>query len=105
MKAALVIIGSGPIVILTSPRDHQPTPAGELKTKGIDKFIAYEVPVEMAEARYGGHREVVQRDVHEPDDLRVLDFNGNHAFRRVPLSELGPPIMYEGPQQLLRIPD
>jgi hypothetical protein len=49
--------------------------------KGIDKFIAYEIPVEVAAARYGGHFEVVRRDVHDTDDFRVLDFNGNRAFR------------------------
>jgi len=96
MKAALVITGSGPIVILTSHRDLTDPPLLEkLKAKGIDKFIAYEIPVPMAAARYGGHVEVVRRDVHDGDDLRVLDFNGDRAFRLFRLSELGPPIMYE----------
>jgi hypothetical protein len=63
--------------------------------KGIDKFIAYEIPVEVAAARYGGHFEVVRRDVHDTDDFRVLDFNGNRAFRLFRFSELGAPIMYE----------
>jgi len=49
----------------------------------------------MAAARYGGHFEVVRRDVHETDDLRVLDFNGDRAFRLFRFSELGPPIMHE----------
>ena len=31
----------------------------------------------------------------ESDDLRVLDFNGDRAFRLFRFSELGPPIMYE----------
>jgi len=58
MKAALVITGSGPIVILTSHRDLTDPPLLEkLKAKGIDKFIAYEIPVPMAAARYGGHFE------------------------------------------------
>ena len=49
----------------------------------------------MAAARYGGHFEVVRRDVHDTDDFRVLDFNGNRAFRLFRFSELGAPIMYE----------
>ena len=96
MKAALIITGSGPIVILTSHGAlTDPLLLEKLKAKGIDKFIAYEIPVEMAAARYGGHFEVVRRDVHESDDLRVLDFNGDRAFRLFRFSELGHPIMYE----------
>ena len=68
----------------------------KLKAKGIDKFIAYEIPVEMAAARYGGHFEVVRRDVHETDDLRVLDFNGHQIMTNFALAELGEPLKIEG---------
>lgn len=96
MKAALIFTGSGPIVILTS-HDSVTEPAllEKLSAKGIDKFIAYEIPIETAHDRYGGHYQVVLRDLHESDDLRVLDFNGERAFRLFHLSELGPPIMHE----------
>ncbi len=104
MKAALVITGSGPIVILTSHSSlTDPALLRKLKAKGIDKFIAYEFPVELAAARYGGHFRVVRRDVHETDDLRVLDFNGERAFRLFRLSELGSPIMYEEPSAAERL--
>ncbi len=56
MKAALLFTGSGPLVILTSHTSlEDPVLLGKLRAKGIDKFIAYEVPVETAEQRYGGH--------------------------------------------------
>ena len=96
MKAALIFTGSGPIVILSS-HDSITAPAllDKLSAKGIQKFIAYEIPIETARQRYAAHYEIVLRDLHESDDLRVLDFNGERAFRMFHLSELGPPILHE----------
>ena len=97
MKAALLFTGSGPLVIVTSHASlTDPAFTEKLRAKGIAKFIAYEVPLAMAQERYGGHFQVVMRDLHESDDLRVLDFNGERAFRLFRLEELGPPVMFEG---------
>jgi len=96
MKAALLFTGSGPLVILTSHASFtDPTLLEKLAAKGIDKFIAYEVPVATAEQRYGNHFHVVMRDLRETDDLRVLDFNGERAFRLFHIAELGAPMMHE----------
>jgi hypothetical protein len=98
MKAYLVFSGSGPIAILTShPSVTHPVLLEKLAAKGISKFIAYEVPVNLARQRYGGHFEVVVQDLHESDDLRVLDYNGQRAFSMFDFDELGEPIMHEGP--------
>ena len=99
MKALMLFAGSGPLVVLTSHRSVTDASLLEkLRAKGIDKFIAYEISIELAERRYGGHFQVVTRDLHETDDLRVLDFNGERAFRLFRLSELGSPTMYEEPE-------
>ncbi len=37
------------------------------------------------------------RDLHESDDLRVLDFNGERAFSLFHLSEFCAPSLYEAP--------
>jgi hypothetical protein len=96
MKALILFAGSGPLVILTSHASVKDTALLEkLRAKGIDKFIGYEISMDLVEKRYGGHFQVVTRDLHESDDLRVLDFNGERAFRLFRLSELGPPIMHE----------
>ncbi|MDH3476315.1 MAG: hypothetical protein OEM59_21770 [Rhodospirillales bacterium] len=96
MKALILFAGSGPLVILTSHASTKDAALLEkLKAKGIDKFIAYEISMELVENRYGGHFQAVTRDLHETDDLRVLDFNGERAFRLFCLSELGLPIMHE----------
>ncbi len=96
MKTALLFTGSGPLVIATSYSSM--TEAGlleKLRAKGIEKFIAYELPLDLAKERYAGHFDIVMRDLHESDDLRVLDFNGERAFRLFHLNELGAPVMFE----------
>lgn len=96
MKVAMLFTGSGPLVILTSHESlTSPALLDTLAAKGIDKFIAYEIRQEMARQRYGGHYDVVAGDLHESDDLRVLDYNGERAFRLFRFDELGPPVLHE----------
>lgn len=96
MQALMLFTGSGPLVILTSYDSvTEPALLERLAAKGIDKFIAYEVPLPLAEERYGGHFQVVVRDLHENDDLRVLDYNGNRCFRLFHFDELKGPVIYE----------
>jgi hypothetical protein len=96
MKTFMLFTGSGPLVVLTS---HDAITDSALldkfRAKGIEKFIAHDIPLELAKERYGGHFEVVLRDLHETDDLRILDYNGERAFRLFRLTELGPPILHE----------
>jgi hypothetical protein len=85
------------MVILTSYDSIMaPKLLEKLEAKGIDKFIAYEIPVDLARQRYGEHFNVVIRDLHETDDLRVLDYNGRRAFDLFELSELTHPLKHEG---------
>lgn len=97
MKTALIFTGSGPLIIVTSHASlTDPALLEKLSAKGIDKFIAFEIPSETARQRYGGHFQVVLRDLRESDDLRGLDFDGECAFRPFSLKELGPRILHEG---------
>lgn len=96
MKSIMLLTGGGPLVILTS--FDSVTETGlltKLENKGIDKFTAHEIPLDLARARYGAHFTRVERDLHETDDLRILDYNGNRAFRLFSFEELGPAILYE----------
>ena len=98
MIAAMLFTGSGPLVILTSHKFvTSPKLLEKLAAKGIDKFIAYEIPVDLAKERYGGHFTVVVRDLKEDDDLRILDYNGDRAFRLFHFEEFSEPIMYPAP--------
>ena len=94
--AALVTFGGGPLAVLSSHSDYKdPAFLSKLQAKGIEKFIAYELPLEEVKERYGGHFQVVVNDLHESDDLRVLDYNGHRVFRLFNLRELGTPFVYE----------
>jgi len=96
MKALLLMTASGPLLVLSShesPLDD--VFLGKLKAKGIAKFIAYELSVDVLRERYGGHFTKVIQDLHETDDLRVLDYNGQRIFELFRLDELGEPVTYE----------
>jgi hypothetical protein len=96
MKAYFMFTASGPLVILTSYDSiEDPELVKRIRSKGITKFIAREVPVELAKVKYSMHFDVVCHDLHESDDLRVLDYSGERAYKNFSFKELGPPIYYE----------
>ena len=99
VKVMMLLTGGGPMVILTSS-DSPTAPAllKELHAKGIDKFIAYDIPIDLAKKRYGSHFAAVAQDVHETDQLRILDISGHRAFSLFRFDELGPPSRYEAPE-------
>jgi hypothetical protein len=87
---------SGPLVILTSRDSVDDTEFLKMaRSKGYTKFIAHEIPVELAKAKYGMHFNVVCKDPHESDILRVLDYEGKRVWENFSFEELGPPIYYE----------
>ena len=96
MKVLMLFTGSGPIVILTSHDSAtDPVLLEKLRAKGIERFLAYELPLDVARQRYGGHFVTVLNDLHESDDLRVLDYNGERAFGLFRLDELKGSIIYD----------
>jgi len=97
VKAGVIFTGTGPILVLTTYESlSHPTFIEKLSQKGIKKFIAQEVSVDLCREKYGAHFEAVKNDVKETDDLRVLDYNGHHIFLTIPFSEMGEPYKYEG---------
>jgi len=97
MKAGIFFTGSGPILILTSYDSLTELKLVEkLAVKGIKKFIVYEVPVEGLKSKYGQHFSVILGDLHQQDDLRVLDYDGHHVFNNFDLKDLGQPMYHEG---------
>src|SRR5690349_1494365 len=89
-QSALPGTAAGPIAILTShPSLTAPALVEKLHDKGIDTFLVWEVPVDEARERYCSHYAKVIGDLHESDDLRVLDDDGQRVFTLFPPSWLG----------------
>lgn len=96
MKAGVFFTGSGPIVILTTFGSFtDETLIKRLASKGIKKFIAFEIPEHLAHEKYGHHYDVVMDDLKQEDCLRVIDFDGHHIMAKFSFKELGEPVFYE----------
>ena len=96
MKAGVIFSGTGPILVLTTYASFLDIQfVGKLSAKGIDKSMAFELPVDAVKAKYGTHFEVIVNDVQQTDDLRVLDFNGYTVFHNFPFAQMGEPIYHE----------
>ncbi len=97
MKAGVFFTGSGPILLLTSYEKLDDVRLVEkLLTKGIRKFIAYEVDEERVKQQYGQHYNVILGDLRQSDDLRILDYDGHHIFNTFSLNELGRSYIHDG---------
>jgi hypothetical protein len=96
MKAGIIFTGSGPILVLTSYASFTDAKFAEkMKAKGIQKYMGYEVPLELCQKRYGEHYPVVLGDLRQTDDLRVLDYDGHHILLTFSFKELGKQFIYE----------
>lgn len=96
MKAGIIFTGTGPILILTTYASFADAKLIEkLSLKGIKKFMAYEVPVEVVKKKYGQQFDVIMKDVKQSDDLRVLDFDGHKIFYSFSFTDLGDPFQHE----------
>ena len=96
MRSFLLLTETGPVLLLT--RCSSITEAGLvdlLNGRGIEKFIAFEVPVSKVQSLYGVPFEVVAADIDDGRDMRILDYNGQHIFSSFSFDELGTAIAYE----------
>ena len=96
MKAGIFFTGSGPIVLLTSYdsfKEHRFLE--KLEAKGLKKFVVYEIPVDEVQKKYGKHFDVIIHDLHQTDDLRVLDYDGHRVFNNFKLKNLNNPLYHE----------
>lgn len=96
MKVGIFYTGTGPILILTSYESlDDPHLVEKLKLKGVNKFMAFEVPEVLVREKYGLKFNLILRDLNQSDDLRVLDYDGHHVFYNFSFSDLSTPIYHD----------
>jgi hypothetical protein len=96
MTAFLLFTESEPRIVMASrTMVREGRLPGELRDRGIGKFIAHELPVEGLRARYGIAFEVIEDDVRRGKELRFLDSNGGHVFDTVTFADLGATIVQD----------
>ena len=96
MKAGIIFTGTGPILILTTYESFGDDKLIEkLGLKGIKKFMAYEVPLDLVKQKYGQQFDAIMKDVKRTDDLRVLDFDGHKIFYSFSFTDLGETYQHE----------
>lgn len=91
--AFLIFTGGGPILVLsTYPEANDPHLVQKLGSRGVVKYIAYEVSLDAVRQSYGETFEKLASELGEVEEIRVLDFNGHQIMSNFALSELGEPI-------------
>jgi len=96
MKAGIFFTGSGPILVITSFNSFtDPGLIEKLNIKGIKKFIAHEIAEGMAKEKYGKHYNIIIGDLHQTDDLRVVDYDGHHVLYNFSFNYFGEPVHHE----------
>ena len=97
MKGILVFSASGALLILSSyPTIDDPDLLMKLQAKGIDKFVAWEAPLDRCRGLYGYSYRDHMEDLASHSDIHVLDTDGHRIFLNFSLRDLGPGIVYEG---------
>ena len=95
MRCFVVIYGAGTMLVLSTFKSAtNPILVQRLRGSDISKIILMEVPLELAEQRYGENFLRVSK-LMGSDEFRVLDFNGSSVFNRFTFAEMGQPVMVE----------
>jgi hypothetical protein len=90
MTALLVFTESQPLLVMVSRAAVSDGRLEEsLNNRGIKKFIAHEVPLEYLRNEYGRAFELIEADIRNGEDIRVLDSRGSHIFSKVRFADLG----------------
>jgi hypothetical protein len=90
MTALLVITENQPLLLMASRAVVSDGRLTEwLRDRGIEKFMAHEVPLDHLREEYGLAFETIEADLKRSEGMRVLDSKGSHVFARIDFADLG----------------
>jgi hypothetical protein len=93
LKTFMIFTGTGPIMVVTRlPEMDTELARKHMESKGVKKYIAYEVPVARAEERYGTRFHMAVERLAHDQDIRVFDVDGHHVFNTFEFTEMGEPV-------------
>jgi hypothetical protein len=96
LKSYLLLTATGAVLILTGDNlDKNPELLKNLSAGSLNKFVAYEIPVDSVKNSYRAHFEHTLRDPFQSNEFKVLDDDGIQIFNNIKLKELGSPIFFE----------
>lgn len=96
MKGILVLSASGPVLLLSSyPTIDDPGLIAQLRAKGMEKFLAWEVPLERCRELYGYTYRDDAADLEANTGLHVFDGEGHRIFLNFSLKGVGAGIVCE----------
>ncbi len=90
MTALLVFTETQPLLVMASRAAVSDGRLVQgLKNWGINKFMAHEVPLDHLRQEYGLAYEMIEADLRNGEEMRVLDSKGSHVFAKVDFADLG----------------
>lgn len=96
LKSYLLLTGTGAVLILTGDDlEKNPDLLKNLSAGNLNKFVAYELPVDSVKNSYSAHFEHTLRDPFQTGEFKVLDDDGVQIFKNIKLKEMGSPIFFE----------
>jgi hypothetical protein len=96
LKSYLLLTGTGAVLILTADDlDKNPELLKNLVAGSLNKFVAYDIPIDSVKASYKAHFEHTLRDPFQNNEFKVLDDDGVQIFNNIKLKELGNAMFFE----------
>lgn len=96
MNGILVFGSSGPLLLISSyPEIDDPQLLARLEAKGLDKFMAWKIPLERCHDLYGFTYRDEAEDLETHPGIHVLDTDGHRIFLNFSLRDLSAGIAYE----------
>ena len=98
VRAYMIFGGVGPMLVVTQLTSGMQgaVASKHLVSKGITKFIAFEVSVHKVKEIYGPRYGAAVERLVSDSDIRVVDMDGHNVFGNFDFIEMGEPVYVGG---------